>query len=70
MLSLVTKVASAIENIIVAPELFTAAGVEEVRQVGSYKKGTMTTKKTVADIVVVLKTLPTGSPPSLPSLIS
>lgn len=57
--SLVTKVCEALEMIVVAPELFTAAGVEEVRPVGSYKKGTMSTKHNVADIVVVLKTLPT-----------
>ena len=35
--------------------------VREVRPVGSYSKGTMLTKSNVADLVVVLATVPTGA---------
>jgi hypothetical protein len=56
--ALVGKVKQSIDKIVVAPDTFPAVGIEEVREVGSFKKGTMISKHNVADLVVVLKTLP------------
>jgi len=59
LLNLVSKVQTVLDNLILAPGDFDACHLDEVRQVGSFKKGTMLSYKPVADICVILRTLPT-----------
>ncbi|KAI6175368.1 hypothetical protein M3Y97_00681400 [Aphelenchoides bicaudatus] len=56
--SLVTRVKSALESI-AATNSLPSVKVDEFREVGSYKKQTMLTRRITADLVVFLKTLPT-----------
>jgi len=57
--NLVSKITTVLDNLIKAPGTFEAAQLEEIRQVGSFKKGTMLANRKTGDLVVVLKTLPT-----------
>ncbi|XP_078360319.1 interleukin enhancer-binding factor 2 homolog [Oculina patagonica] len=58
--NLVTKVTTVLDNLIVTPDA-AELGLEEVRAVGSHKKGTMLLGHPVADLAVILKKLPSES---------
>ncbi|XP_074601238.1 interleukin enhancer-binding factor 2 homolog [Brevipalpus obovatus] len=58
LVNLVSKIQMVLENIALCPGTFDACQIEEVRCVGSFKKGTMLAGRNLADLVVILKTLP------------
>lgn len=60
VLNLVTKITAVIDNLIVDPDGF-ELGIEEVRAVGSHKKGTMLAGHPIADLAVILKKLPAAT---------
>lgn len=55
----VNKIQTILYGLIVSPGSFDACQIDEVREVGSYKKGTMIKGDNLVDLVIVLKTLPT-----------
>ncbi|OXA46489.1 interleukin enhancer-binding factor 2 homolog [Folsomia candida] len=57
--NMVTRVQGILENLILTPGAFDACQVDEVRQVGSFKQGTILAGHKTADFVVILKSLPT-----------
>ncbi|XP_053201725.1 interleukin enhancer-binding factor 2 homolog [Panonychus citri] len=58
LVNLVSKTQMVLENLALCPGTFDACQIEEVRCIGSFKKGTMITGRNLADLVVILKTLP------------
>lgn len=58
--SVVTKIQTILDNLLLAPGDFDSCQFDEIKQVGAFKNGTLSmSQRLVADICVVLKTLPT-----------
>lgn len=57
--ALVLKVRAAIDKVIATPDCVPGVKFEEYREVGSFKKDTALTGHTVADIVIIMQSLPT-----------
>ncbi|EYB95560.1 hypothetical protein Y032_0158g3238 [Ancylostoma ceylanicum] len=57
--ALVLKVKTAIDKVMNTPDCVPGVKFEDYREVGSFKKDTALTGHTVADIVIVMQTLPT-----------
>lgn len=58
--NLMTSVSNCLESLILTPGDFDSCQLEEIKQVGSLKKGTLLlSNKLIGDVCVVLKTLPT-----------
>ncbi|KIH44060.1 hypothetical protein ANCDUO_25926, partial [Ancylostoma duodenale] len=57
--ALVLKVKTAIDKVMNTPDSVPGVKFEDYREVGSFKKDTALTGHTVADIVIVMQTLPT-----------
>uniref|UniRef100_A0A914YQU4 DZF domain-containing protein n=1 Tax=Panagrolaimus superbus TaxID=310955 RepID=A0A914YQU4_9BILA len=56
---MVSKVKQILDNVQNTPKKVPNVEIQEIREVGSFKKGIMMTKSNIADLVVILKTLPT-----------
>lgn len=56
--TLITEVQNVFRNLIASPGNFSGCQIEESRPVGSYKKGTILRGHKIADVVVILQTLP------------
>jgi len=57
--SLVSRIESIVETIILSPSTFPSCEVDEIRQVGSVKQGTSLAGDRTAELVVIFKSVPT-----------